>query len=113
MSKKLLYLLTLICSISLFTACSDDDDEKKEEEVDNSWEQVVGDYNGEKLTFSYGETTLTGKEVKFSATNGTNGSLLLKNRQVRNNQGKHQFGGLQLPDLPFPHEADSKDNQQI
>ncbi len=79
MSKKLLYLLTLICSISLFTACSDDDDEKKEEEVDNSWEQVVGDYNGEKLTFSYGETTLTGKEVKFSATNGTNGSLLLKN----------------------------------
>lgn len=79
MSKKLLYLLTLICSISLFTACSDDDDEKKEEEVDNSWEQVVGDYNGEKLTFSYGETTLTGKDVKFSATNGTNGSLLLKN----------------------------------
>ena len=48
MSKKLLYLLTLICSICLFTACSDDDDEKKEEEVDNSWEQVVGDYNGEK-----------------------------------------------------------------
>lgn len=79
MSKKLLYLLTLICSISLFTACSDDDNEKKEEEVDNSWEQVVGDYSGEKLTFSYGETTLTGKEVKFSATNGTNGSLLLKN----------------------------------
>ena len=49
MSKKLLYLLTLICSISLFTACSDDDNEKKEEEVDNSWEQVVGDYSGEKL----------------------------------------------------------------
>ena len=51
MSKKLLYLLTLICSFSLFTACSDDDDEKKEE-VDNSWEQVVGDYSGDKLAFS-------------------------------------------------------------
>lgn len=78
MSKKLLYLLTLICSFSLFTACSDDDDEKKEE-VDNSWEQVVGDYSGDKLAFSYGEMTLTGKEVKFSATSGANGSLLLKN----------------------------------
>ena len=26
---------------------------------------------------------------------------------------RDRFGGLQLPDLPFPHEADSKDNQQI
>ena len=78
MSKKLFYFFTLICCISLFSACSDDDDKKKEE-VDNSWEQVVGDFSGEKLVFSYGETTLTGKEVKFSATSGTNGSLLLKN----------------------------------
>lgn len=45
MSKKLLYLLTLICSICLFTACGDDD-EKKEEEIDNSWEQVAGTYEG-------------------------------------------------------------------
>ncbi len=78
MSKKLLYLLTLICSICLFTACGDDD-EKKEEEIDNSWEQVAGTYEGEKLVFSYGETPLTGKKVTFSASSGTNGTLALTN----------------------------------
>ena len=78
MSKKLLYLLTLICSICLFTACGDDD-EKKEEEIDNSWEQVAGTYEGEKLVLSYGETPLTGKKVTFSASSGTNGTLALTN----------------------------------
>lgn len=78
MSKKLLYLLTLICSICLFTACGDDD-EKKEEEIDNSWEQVAGTYEGEKLALSYGETPLTGKKVTFSASSGTNGTLALTN----------------------------------
>lgn len=78
MSKKLLYLLTLICSICLFTACGDDD-EKKEEEIDNSWEQVAGTYEGEKLALSYGETPLTGKKVTFSASSSTNGTLALTN----------------------------------
>lgn len=78
MNKKLLYLLTLICSICLFTACGDDD-EKKEEEIDNSWEQVAGTYEGEKLVLSYGETPLTGKKVTFSASSGTNGTLALTN----------------------------------
>lgn len=77
MSKKLLYLLALICSISLFTACGDDDEKK--EEVDNSWEQVAGTYEGEKLVFSYGETPLTGKKVTFSASSGSNGTLALTN----------------------------------
>ena len=70
--------LTLICSICLFTACGDDD-EKKEEEIDNSWEQVAGTYEGEKLVLSYGETPLTGKKVTFSASSGTNGTLALTN----------------------------------
>lgn len=78
MSKKLLYLLTLTCSICLFTACGDDD-EKKEEEIDNSWEQVAGTYEGEKLALSYGETPLTGKKVTFSASSSTNGTLALTN----------------------------------
>ena len=78
MSKKLLYLLTLTCSICLFTACGDDD-EKKEEEIDNSWEQVAGTYEGEKLVLSYDETPLTGKKVTFSASSGTNGTLALTN----------------------------------
>lgn len=77
MSKKLLYLLTLICSMGLFTACGDDD--KEEEVVDNSWEQVAGTYEGDKLAFSYGETPLTGKKVTFSASSGSNGTLSLTN----------------------------------
>ena len=31
MKKNLFYLFALICSMSLFTACSDDDDDKLEE----------------------------------------------------------------------------------
>lgn len=78
MSKRLLYLLTLICSICLFTACSDDD-EKEEVEIDNSWELVAGTYNSEKLALLYSEDSLPGKEVTFAATNSTNGALTLKN----------------------------------
>lgn len=75
MSKKLVYLFALICSIGLFTGCSDDE----EEIVDNSWEELVGDYSGENLVLSYGDMALTGKKVTFSATNGNNGKLLLNN----------------------------------
>ena len=75
MSKKLVYLFALICSIGLFTGCSDDE----EEIVDNSWEELVGDYSGENLVLSYGDMALTGKKVSFSATSGNNGKLLLNN----------------------------------
>lgn len=45
MSKKLLYLLTLICSFSLFTACSDDDDEKKKKltTAGNRWLAITAE----------------------------------------------------------------------
>lgn len=76
MSKRLLYLLTLICSICLFTACSDDDEK---EEIDNSWELVAGTYNSDKLALLYSEDSLPAKEVTFAATNSTNGALTLKN----------------------------------
>lgn len=57
------------------TGCSDDE----EEIVDNSWEELVGDYSGENLVLSYGDMALTGKKVSFSATSGNNGKLLLNN----------------------------------
>lgn len=75
MSKKLFYLFVLICSIGLFTGCNDDEDEV----VDNSWEELVGDYSDENLELSYGDMILTGKKVTFSATSGNNGKLLLNN----------------------------------
>lgn len=79
MSTKLRYLFTLICSICLFTACGDDDDKGEGGGGDTTWEQVAGSYEGDKLAFSYGETTLTGKKATFTATNSTNGSLALTN----------------------------------
>lgn len=79
MSTKLRYLFTLICSICLFTACGDDDDKGEGGGGDTTWEQVAGSYEGDKLAFSYGETTLTGKKATFTATNSSNGSLALTN----------------------------------
>ena len=38
----------------------------------------IGTYKGETLVLTYGETTLTGKEVVFDATDGANVSILLK-----------------------------------
>ena len=56
MKKRLFYLFALICSVSLFTACSDDDNEGPSgnpitEAIDS---QIVGNYNG-KLTVLMGQ----------------------------------------------------------
>ena len=47
MKKNLLYLFALICSVSLFTACSDDDD--------NSWQELPkGEIIPSTVTFNNG-----------------------------------------------------------
>ena len=54
MKKNLLYLFALICSVSLFTACSDDD-----EKTDDSWKAVSATYSAETLkSVSYTHLTL-------------------------------------------------------
>lgn len=60
MKKNLLYLFTVLCILSFFTACSDDDDVKCP--VENT---VFTDKNGLQLTYS-GEAML-GKEVSFTS----------------------------------------------
>ncbi|MCS2425496.1 DUF4925 domain-containing protein [Parabacteroides goldsteinii] len=60
MKKNLLYLFTVLCMLSFFTACSDDDDVKCP--VENT---VFTDNNGLQLTYS-GEALL-GKEVSFTS----------------------------------------------
>lgn len=60
MKKNLLYLFTVLCMLSFFTACSDDDDVKCP--VENT---VFTDKNGLQLTYS-GEALL-GKEVSFTS----------------------------------------------
>ena len=37
MKKNLFFLFALICSMSLFTACSDDDDDKIKDPVIGTW----------------------------------------------------------------------------
>lgn len=49
MKKNLLYLFALICSVSLFTACSDDD-----EKTDDSWKAVSATYSAETLKLKLG-----------------------------------------------------------
>lgn len=60
MKKRLFYLFALICSVSLFTSCSDDDDDIKSP-VD---ETTFTDASGLALTYS-GEPML-GKQVQFT-----------------------------------------------
>ena len=61
MKKNLLYLFALICSVSLFTACSDDDD--------NSWQELPkGEIKKqENVDFQLNGTNTTGT-VNFEAT---------------------------------------------
>ena len=49
MKKNLFYLFALICSMSLFTACSDDDDEKMVNPVPQT--TFTGE-NGLQLTYN-------------------------------------------------------------
>ena len=47
MKKNLFYLFALICSMSLFTACSSDDDEKEEATIEQVIDtQLAGTYAG-------------------------------------------------------------------
>lgn len=70
MKKNLLYLFALICSVSLFTACSDDDDKVNVQDLSK-------EYTGADLELSLDGATVTGKTVKFVATSATVGTLTL------------------------------------
>lgn len=59
MKKNLLYLFTVLCTLSLFTACGDDDNDKKT--VDYS-----GSYTGESLAVSMGDVVLPVKAVSIA-----------------------------------------------
>lgn len=63
MNKKFFYLLSVICALTLFTACSSDDDDKKKYKEDYS--KLEGNYSGEKLDLKYGSGVLLGKNASF------------------------------------------------
>lgn len=74
MKKNLFYLFALICSMSLFTACSDDDDDKVVCPVPQTEFTVATDLN---LTYNGG--TMLGKKVTFTpdASDATKAILVL------------------------------------
>ncbi|MBC8620704.1 MULTISPECIES: hypothetical protein [Parabacteroides] len=76
MSKNLFYFFTLICCISLFTACSDDEEEK----VDNSWQAISGTYEAEALVLN-GEAQKEESiySVKVEAASAEKASVVLNN----------------------------------
>lgn len=73
MKKNLLYLFALICSMSLFTACSDD-----EEPWENIPQNEISLSNGDATLQINGAASTTGSIKMTLRNNGTEGSLALK-----------------------------------
>lgn len=76
MKKNLFYLFALICSMSLFTACSDDDENNFPTDEVNTTFTSTDDSNQLLLTYS-GEPML-GKSVTFNTTDGKTATIVLK-----------------------------------
>ena len=77
MKKNLFFLFALICSMSLFTACSDDDEPNYEPVID---EQIAGKYKGE-LNISVDGTHLAtvNQQVTVSKASATSINLSISN----------------------------------
>lgn len=74
MKKNLLYLFALICSVSVFTGCSDDD-----EKTDDSWKAVSATYTAETLKLSLDGTEVSDQSVKVTANSAESASVVLNN----------------------------------
>lgn len=77
MKKNLLYLFTVLCTLSFFTACSDDDEK---DPVDNGWKEISATYQAETLVLN----EVTSKDgalqtVKVDATSADAASVALGN----------------------------------
>lgn len=74
MKKNLFYVFALICSMSLFTACSDDDDE--------TWKEIPTeeiDVASGNATVNINGTTSTTGSVKMTVKNESEATMALKN----------------------------------
>lgn len=109
MKKNLFYLFALICSMSLFTACSDDDEAPDYSKVIES--EMAGDYKG-TLTVTVEGTTMPSEPQKikiekagpsainlslanFSFMGITIGDVELKNCVLSQNGNVYTFTGTQ------------------
>lgn len=73
MKKNFLYLFTVLCTLSFFTACSDDDDPKDPNVLD-----VNTAYSGDKLDLKYSGSALPGKEITFDTKDGKTATITMK-----------------------------------
>ena len=73
MKKSFLYLFTVLCTLNMFTACSDDDDSK-----DPNGLEVNATYSGENLDLKYSNVALLGKEISFETKDGKTATLTMK-----------------------------------
>ncbi len=98
MKKNLFYLFALICSMSLFTACSDDD----KPEVPPTVEDIVAEYSGDdlKLTVSGVETT-EGAKIELAKGESTDKVTIILSNIV---PGVEEF---KIPNATFAAETRS------
>lgn len=104
MKKKLFYLFALICSVSLFTACSDDDNEGPSgnpitEAIDS---QIVGNYNG-KLTVLMGQPMDFHQKVAVTKAGETSIDLLIKDFSF---PGMGSLGDINLKNCELTQNGD-------
>ncbi|OAV73714.1 hypothetical protein Barb7_02922 [Bacteroidales bacterium Barb7] len=78
MKKNLVYLLSLLCTVVLFTACGSDDDS-----ADESWKKLSGTYEGDALNLNLnGISTVlisTGKSASVAVASAEVASVTLTN----------------------------------
>lgn len=83
MKKNFLYLFTVLCTLSFFTACGDDDDPipTPTPDPDPTPEQVLdvnATYSEDKLALKYGDSDLLGKEITFATEDGKTATITMK-----------------------------------
>ncbi len=101
MKKSLFFLFALICSMSLFTACSDDDDPDYSKVIE---EEIAGDYKG-ALDIKLEGTTIASnlpKNITISKASNSAINLLL---------AKFSLMGMDLGDIELKNcQLNQKDN---
>lgn len=77
MKKNLLFVFTMLCALSFFTACSDDDNKKNEPEGAVLLKGTQT-YSAEKLSLKYGDSPLLGKAIIFATEDGKTGTIKME-----------------------------------
>lgn len=87
MKKNLFYLFALICSVSLFTACSDDDNEGGNGEGSSlPVEEINAVYTtsstGNQLALTYSDAPMVGKSASFNSEDGKTATITLRGAEI-------------------------------